>query len=106
MKLEEMRKILSQFGVPFSPEMSKKEIAEIYEQAEKDGLFNEVVETAEPEAKAEDTVEAEQPKEEKAKSWTIVSPVMHNNVRYEVGQSISDLTEEQADALLRVGSIK
>lgn len=107
MKTEDMKKALKDFGVPFSEEMKKSEIQEIYEQAKADGVFE--LKATEDSEQAEDVaVSTESSKVEIVQMLRVVSPLMHNNVRYEAGAVVPhDLfTPSELEALKNVGTIK
>lgn len=50
------------------------------------------------------TKKADQPDQPKA-PYTVLSPLDHNNVRYEIGETV-DLTAQQGESLVRLGIVE
>lgn len=44
-------------------------------------------------------------KEKEVPGYTVVDPVLHDGVMYEIGEEITTLTSKQAELLLEKGSI-
>jgi len=125
MKIDELRKKLSEAGIPFSPEAKKPELQAIYDEAEADGAFADSSSedsAASSEADSAPKTEEQDPKsdqhdpeQEQAPTeaqethsegeYLVLGNIRHDGVDYVMNDRI-DLTAEQAEVLREVGMIQ